>query len=86
MTLPVAFGLGDADSAVNAEVAAKIKDIVESRLPESARGEVVMYPGCGHGFAVRADISVNDANVATQALKAEDQCIAWFKKHFKDVA
>jgi dienelactone hydrolase len=78
MTLPVAFAIGDADPMITPDVAAKIKAIVEAK-PESQKGELVNYPKCGHGFCVRAD----PGDVDQRAAEAEDQCIAWFKSHFK---
>jgi len=85
LTVPVAFAIGTDDSMLPEAKCKKIKEVVEA-LPESSRGEIRLYEGCGHGFAVRADTSGNDANVAVQATKAEDHCIQWFKKHFREVA
>lgn len=83
LTLPVAFALADQDSNLSVEKAEQIKTIVEAK-PESARGEVKIYPNCSHGFCVRADQKFDD--VVKQADEATDQCIAWFNAHFKTSA
>ncbi|RSL39879.1 hypothetical protein CEP54_016240 [Fusarium duplospermum] len=77
--LLVSFAVGDDDMALSVDQCERIKAIVEAK-PESQRGEVKIYPGCGHGFCVRADARLEEA--AEPANEAEDQCIAWFKKHF----
>ena len=76
---PVAFACAEADHSLSLELVQKIKAIVEEK-PAEAKGEVVIYEGCGHGFAVRADLSTKD--VAKQADAAEAQSIRWFDKHF----
>lgn len=43
--------------------------------------EVVVYEGAAHGFAVRGD--PNDPRQAELGLRAEDQAVAWFRKHFQ---
>lgn len=83
LTLPVSFAVGDQDSYLTVAQAESIKTIVEAK-PESARGEVTVYPDCGHGFCVRADHKFPDA--VKQADDATDQCIAWFNTHFKNSA
>ncbi|KAF4994006.1 hypothetical protein FDECE_13254 [Fusarium decemcellulare] len=82
LTLPVSFALGDLDNHISLEQAEQIRAIVEAK-PESAKGEVVLYENCAHGFAVRGDLK--SLEVASQAVKAEDQCIAWFNKHFQGI-
>ncbi|CAK7209975.1 hypothetical protein SCUCBS95973_000630 [Sporothrix curviconia] len=79
MTVPVAFALGELDGSLPADKVAEIRKIVEAK-PAPITGEVVVYKGAGHGFCVRADSTLND--VASQAAAAEEQCIAWFNKHF----
>lgn len=46
--------------------------------------EVVIYEGAGHGFSVRID-RTNPKQVE-QAVKAEQQAIRWFSKHFASIA
>ncbi|KAH7124671.1 hypothetical protein EDB81DRAFT_951656 [Dactylonectria macrodidyma] len=82
LTLPVSFALGDLDNHISPDQAEQIRAIVEAK-PESAKGEVILYENCAHGFAVRGDLK--SLEVASQAAKAEDQCIAWFNKHFKRI-
>ncbi|KAJ9138439.1 Alpha/beta-hydrolase [Pleurostoma richardsiae] len=79
ITLPMAFAIGDKDSHVPLDKVAQIKEIVENK-PEGQKGEVRIYPNCGHGFCVRADPVYED--VAKQAAAAEDHCIEWFNKQF----
>lgn len=82
LTKPVSFAIGDKDVQVSVEGAGKIKAIVEA-LPEGAKGELQLYENCGHGFCLRADVSYEDSKIAQQAVDAEEQCIAWFQRHFK---
>jgi hypothetical protein len=56
-----------------------IEEIVESK-PDGQKGEVKIYPNCGHGFCIRADTRFLD--VMAQAAAAEDYCIEWFDKKF----
>lgn len=76
---PVSFALAEKDDQIPPAKAAKLKEIVEA-LPGDAKGEAFVIAGTGHGFAVRADMNVDD--VAAQAAQAEDQALAWFGKHF----
>ncbi|KAM0255011.1 hypothetical protein ACHAQJ_006239 [Trichoderma viride] len=80
LELPVSFAMGDHDQSVSVAKAESIKAIVEAK-PESARGELTIYPQAGHGFCVRADHDFPDS--LKQADEATDQCIAWFNTHFK---
>ncbi|KAK3682259.1 Alpha/Beta hydrolase protein [Podospora appendiculata] len=77
LTRPVSFAIPEKDNQVSPEQAAMIRGIVEA-LPAEAKGEVVVYEDCAHGFCVRADLKFKDSEVARQAAEAEDQCIAWF--------
>jgi dienelactone hydrolase len=83
LKLPVSFALGEHDSNLPVAQAENIKAIVEA-LPESARGEAVIYSNCSHGFCVRVDQKYTD--VVKQADDATDQAIAWFNTHFKSPA
>ena len=76
---PVSFACAGTDHQLSPELVQKIKTIVEEK-PAEAKGEVVTFEGCGHGFAVRADLS--NADVSKQADAAEAQSIRWFNKHF----
>ena len=81
ITRPVSFAVGDKDPQVSVAQAEQIRGIVEA-LPEAIRGEVRVYEKAGHGFCLRADVAFKDAEIVSQATEAEDQCIAWFSKHF----
>lgn len=78
--VPISFAIGDKDNHIPMNQVEKIKEIVED-APNEYRGEVKVYPNCGHGFCIRADTRFED--VTRQAAAAEDQCIEWFNKHFK---
>ncbi|KAJ4171420.1 hypothetical protein NW754_013188 [Fusarium falciforme] len=80
VTVPVSVAVGDNDSQFPLETAGKMKDLAESK-PETARGEIKIYPGAGHGFCVRA--SMEKEGLAEKASEAEDQAITWFNAHFK---
>ncbi|KAF4468422.1 dienelactone hydrolase family [Fusarium albosuccineum] len=80
ITLPVSIAVGDSDSQFSIANVEKMKPILYGK-PESERGEIQVYPGAGHGFCVRA--AMDTRGMAEQAAVAEDQCIAWFDKHFK---
>ena len=83
IALPVSFAIGDRDNQISPQQAAQIKSIVEAK-PAGQTGEVQIYKDCSHGFCVRADLTFLD--VAEASLRAEDQCIEWFQKHFKSIA
>lgn len=74
----VSFALAEEDLQISPVQSIKVKRIVED-LPSPATGESFIIEGTGHGFAVRADITKDDAAVA--AAQPEDQAIAWFGKH-----
>jgi dienelactone hydrolase len=81
ITVPTSFAVGDLDTQISVPQAEQIRQIVEA-FPEGSKGEMKLYPGCNHGFCVRADVTAQDSAIAKQALEAEDQCMAWFDKHF----
>lgn len=75
--VPVSFAIPEKDNRVTPEMAEEIKEIV------GEKGEVRVYENCGHGFCVRADLKFKDGEIARQAAAAEDQCVAWFERHFE---
>ncbi|KAF2084768.1 dienelactone hydrolase family protein [Saccharata proteae CBS 121410] len=77
---PVSFALGDKDIIVKASQIPEVRKAIEEDKPEAQKGEVKVYPGAGHGFCVRADLVLDNAE--KQANEAEDQAIAWFQRHF----
>lgn len=76
---PMSFAIGDKDRAVKLPQIDIIRDVIE-RKPEGERGEVRTYHGASHGFCVRADYVLVDAE--KQAMEAEEQALAWFGTHF----
>lgn len=56
----------------------QIQQVFENEA-KSTKGEVKVYEGAGHGFCVRASLTVGGAN--NQADEAEDQALAWFGRH-----
>lgn len=78
---PLAIGIGDKDFGLSMDGVNKIKKIFEG-IPD-VETDVQVYPGAGHGFAVRADHSMDDSQQTRQATEAEDQAIAWFKRSFE---
>ncbi|KAI1750235.1 dienelactone hydrolase family protein [Xylaria castorea] len=81
MTVPVSFALGEKDNMVSAEQAKQLEKIILAK-PEGQKGECRLYPGYGHGFACRADVTNEDPKGATEA---EDQALAWIETHFEGV-
>lgn len=63
---------GDKDMALSIEKVEQVKAILEKL--EGVDSEVVVYPGAGHGFSVRADTE-NNKEQAKQAEDAEKQAI-----------
>ncbi|KAK1141569.1 hypothetical protein N8T08_008984 [Aspergillus melleus] len=80
ITIPTSFAMGELDHAVKMPQVMHIKEIVETR---NGVGEVKVYYGAGHGFCVRADTALEDAD--KQAVEAEDQALDWFNRQFADV-
>lgn len=79
---PVAFAVGDKDFVMNMKQVQEVKKLWAG-MQDKVETEVTIYPGAGHGFAVRADSHLQDA--VRQATEAEEQAISWFKKHFAKV-
>ena len=80
-TVPVSFALGGKDNMVSVEQAKELEKIVLAK-PEGQKGECRVYPGYGHGFACRVDVTNGDPK---GAVEAEEQALAWFEKHFDGV-
>ncbi|KAI0465851.1 dienelactone hydrolase family protein [Xylaria cf. heliscus] len=81
IAVPVSFALGDKDNMVSPEQAKQLEKIILAK-PEGQKGEVRIYPGYGHGFACRVDVTNEDPK---GAVEAEDQALAWFEKSFEGV-
>lgn len=78
INIPTSFALGDKDMVVKLPQIKQIQQVFEDGA-KSEKGEVKVYEGAGHGFCVRADLFLDDAN--KHAGEAEDQALAWFEKH-----
>lgn len=81
--VPISYAIGERDNQVSPKQAEAVRVIVEAK-PQSSRGEVKIYEKAAHGFCIRADLEF--ADVARQALAAEEQCISWFNTHFELIA
>ncbi|KAI0545142.1 dienelactone hydrolase family protein [Xylaria curta] len=81
LTVPVSFALGEKDNMISGEQAKQLEKIILAK-PEGQKGECRIYPGYGHGFACRADVTNEDPKGAAEA---EDQALAWIEKHFEGV-
>ncbi|KAL5362078.1 Alpha/Beta hydrolase protein [Aspergillus floccosus] len=81
ISIPVSFALGEHDNVIKPTQIAQIKRILNEK-EENVSSEVKMYYGVGHGFCVRADTKLLDAD--RQATEAENQALAWFNRHFAD--
>lgn len=87
VSLPLSIAVGSADFLFSVKKAEQAKEILEKR----DSGELVIYEGGQHGFAVRdepyygkADQESVNKDIRRQedlAKKAEKQAIAWFDKH-----
>ncbi|KAI0201659.1 dienelactone hydrolase family protein [Astrocystis sublimbata] len=79
--VPVSFAIPESDNQIPLEKAKKLGEIVLAK-PEGQKGESRIYPGYGHGFACRVDVTNEDPKGAAEA---EDQALAWIEKHFDGV-
>ncbi|KAK2762751.1 hypothetical protein FQN54_000925 [Arachnomyces sp. PD_36] len=83
VTKPVSVAIGDNDFNVKMPDVEKMRNILESKAG-AACGEVKIFHGAGHGFAVRADHVLEDS--ARQATEAEEQALDWFRRQFSTVS
>ncbi|KAF4962750.1 hypothetical protein FSARC_9198 [Fusarium sarcochroum] len=81
VTLPVSVAVGDNDFQLSEKTVKKMRTVLEGK-PDGMNGEVKIYPGMSHGFCVRASL---ENGVVEKAAEAEDQCIAWFDTHFREI-
>ena len=79
---PLSVCLGDADVALAAPQARRVKAILEGR--DEARFEVVILPGALHGFAIRG--AIDDPKQVEYSQVAEDQAVAWFNRWLREGA
>jgi dienelactone hydrolase len=78
----ISVAVGDQDFGLKMDKVEQIKQIL-AKL-ENVDSEVVVYPGAGHGFAIRAD-HTNNPKAVEQANDSEKQAIAWFQRQFAKV-
>jgi dienelactone hydrolase len=78
--VPFSMAIGDDDMMLSRDAVAQIEARLREELgaDDDNHFEVEVYPGCGHGFAVRADPQKTVENDA--ATKAADQAVSWFKR------
>ncbi|KAJ5607073.1 hypothetical protein N7537_003692 [Penicillium hordei] len=78
IVIPTSFALGDKDTVVKPPQIKQIRQVFENEA-KSTKGEVKVYEGAGHGFCVRASLTIGDTS--KQADEAENQALAWFERH-----
>lgn len=78
---PLSIAIGDKDFVLDLQSLKKAEAILDGL--KDVKTEVVVYPGCGHGFAVRAD-TVDNPKAAEHADKAEDQMVRFITEAFKE--
>lgn len=78
IAIPILFVVPEKDNHLSVPRDTDVISRIMEEKEESQRGEVTVYPGCGHGFCVRADATAEDSFVAAKAAEAEDQAIVWF--------
>ena len=79
---PISIANGDKDKVLSMPKLEEVKRILERK--EDVKSEVVLYPGAGHGFGVRAD--PGNEKAVEHGIQAEDQAIKWFKQQFANVS
>ena len=75
---PVSIAIGDKDMVMSMAQVKQTQDVLKGM--ENVKSEVVVYPGAGHGFSVRAELG--NEKLLEQAAKAEAQAIDWFTQCF----
>jgi dienelactone hydrolase len=76
VTIPISVVVGDKDQVLSGPLAQQTKEILDGK---NAGHEVTILPDAKHGFAVR--MHTDDKHEMECAAKAEEQALAWFKKH-----
>jgi len=77
--VPLSVALGEKDSYLGMGEVRKIEEAMGRKRWEGCEGEVVVYEGQVHGFALRGDQERVEDKKALDA--AAQQGIDWFKKH-----
>jgi dienelactone hydrolase len=77
VTKPLSLAAGDQDFVTSLKEVERWRTATDALKVDT---EVQVYPGAGHGFAVRAD--PKSERIMEQSDKAEHQAVNWFEKHF----
>ena len=78
--VPFSMAVGDMDFVMGIKEVEQTKTILKSK-GDDVPSKVVVYPGAGHGFAVRGN--PGDEKEKMQGIEAEDQAIEWFAAYLK---
>lgn len=78
---PVSVAIGDKDFAMSIQQVREMEGALKKI--DGLKSEVVVYPGAGHGFSIRADLA--NEKQAEQAAEAEDQAVKFFTESFTNV-
>lgn len=77
--VPFSMAVGEKDAYLKPEAAAGVEAALRTEIGDGIDWEVMIYPDCGHGFAVRADEGRVIENEA--AGRAAEQAVTFFKKN-----
>jgi dienelactone hydrolase len=80
VTRPVSLAIGDQDITLPMTQVDSIRKTWDEETKDVPT-EVVVYPGAGHGFCVRAD--PKNKKQFEQSQEAENQAVKWFQKHIR---
>lgn len=75
---PLSIAIGDKDSVMSIAQVKQTQDVLKGM--GDVKSEVVVYPGAGHGFSVRAELA--NEKLVEQAASAEAQAIECFTECF----
>lgn len=75
---PVSFAIGDEDPVLSMKQVTILEGVLKKL---DVKTELVVYPGGGHGFGVRAD--PNNKQQAKHAAEAEEQAMKFFSDTFQ---
>ena len=78
--VPFSLAIGDMDLVMGIKEVEQTKGILKAKS-DDVPSQVVVYPGGGHGFAVRGH--PDDEKEKMQRIQAEDQAIEWFTTYLK---
>ncbi|KAH8887941.1 alpha/beta-hydrolase [Thozetella sp. PMI_491] len=78
--VPTSVAIGDKDAIISKPAMEEIEAALRREYHDDPdKLEVTIYPGCTHGFAVRA--SPKKANEDEAAGQASEQAVGWFQKY-----